>query len=110
MQYKFFTLPDNFLHIQIIRYSGDIVIVGSKVGSKGELFLTKDIRDLLGLKPGDTILLEIKNNELIIRRIFDLLELLEKPLLGYPETPEEIERDLEDFFDIQLHKSDDNNE
>jgi AbrB family looped-hinge helix DNA binding protein len=96
--------------MQIIRYSGDIVIVESKVGSKGELFLTKDIRDLLGLKPGDTIFLEIKNNELVVRRIFDLLELLEKPLLGNPESPEEIEHDLEEFFDIQLHKSDDNNE
>jgi len=86
------------------------MIVESKVGSKGELFLTKDIRDLLGLKPGDTIFLEVKNNELIVKRIPDLLELLEKPLLGEPESPEEIERDIETFFDLQYQKSDDDNE
>jgi AbrB family looped-hinge helix DNA binding protein len=96
--------------MRIARYSGDIMIVESKVGSKGELFLTKDIRDLLGLKPGDTIFLEIKNNELTVRRIPDLLELLEKPLLGNPESPEKIEQDLENFFNIQLQKSADDNE
>jgi len=83
------------------------MIVESKVGSKGELFLTKDIRDLLGLKSGDTIFLEVKDNELIVRRVPDLLEILETPSLGEPESPEEIEREIETFFDLQYHKSDD---
>ncbi|TFG04876.1 MAG: AbrB/MazE/SpoVT family DNA-binding domain-containing protein [Promethearchaeota archaeon] len=90
----------------IEKLSGDLMIVESRVGSKGELFLTKEIREKLGLNPGDTIFLEIKNNELIIRRTPDLLELLEAPVLGDPETPEKIEHDLENFLNIQLQKSD----
>jgi len=83
------------------------MIVESKVGSKGELFLTKDIREKLSWNPGDPIFFEVKNNELIIRRIPDLLELLEKPALGNPESPEEIEQELEQIFKFQMNKSDD---
>ncbi|MHA1130679.1 MAG: hypothetical protein ACTSQI_04410 [Candidatus Helarchaeota archaeon] len=45
----------------------------------------------------DTLFLEVKNDELIVRWIADLLDLLEKPLLGEPETPEQIEQDLENY-------------
>ncbi len=41
------------------------MIVESKVGSKGELFLTKDIRDSLGMKPGDTIFFETRTMSLL---------------------------------------------
>ncbi|MHA1650645.1 MAG: AbrB/MazE/SpoVT family DNA-binding domain-containing protein [Candidatus Helarchaeota archaeon] len=81
----------------------DNMIVESKVGSKGELFLTKNIRKALGWKPGDTIFFEVRENELIVQRVPDLLELLEKPLLREPESPDEIEKELEQFFTIQLH-------
>ena len=83
------------------------MIVESKVGSKGELFLTKDIREKLGWKPGDPIFFEVKNKELIIRCIPDLLELLERPSLGKPESPEEIEQELEQILNFQIRKSDD---
>lgn len=83
------------------------MIVESKVGSKGELFLTKDLREKLGWKAGDPIFFEIQNQTLIIRRIPDLLELLEAPPLGKPESPEEIEQELEQIFKFQMQKSDD---
>jgi len=81
----------------------DNMIVESKVGSKGELFLTKDIQEALGWKLGDAIFSEVRDNELIVRHIPNLLELLEKPPLGEPESPDEIEKELEQFFTIQLH-------
>ncbi|MBD3188364.1 hypothetical protein GF325_16130 [Candidatus Bathyarchaeota archaeon] len=81
------------------------MIVESKVGSKGELFLTKEIREKLGLKPGDKIYFEVKNEKLQVWRIPDLLEILELPSIGKPETPEEIEKDLEQFFKAQEMES-----
>ncbi len=81
------------------------MIVESKVGSKGELFLTKEIRDTLKLKAGDKVFFEVQDNILIVRRVPDLLEVLEEPTLGIPETPDEIERDLEQFFKTQQMES-----
>jgi len=86
------------------------MIIESKVGSKGELFLTKVIRKKLGWKPGDVIFFEIKGDKLIVQKVPDLLEFLKQPPIGEPETPEEIENDLENFFSIQLRKSVENNE
>lgn len=77
------------------------MIVESKVGSKGELFLTKNIRNILGLHPGDKIFFEIKDEILIVRRVPDLLELLEEPSLSKPETPSQIEQDIEEFYKNQ---------
>ncbi|MHA1916766.1 MAG: hypothetical protein ACTSUV_00415 [Candidatus Ranarchaeia archaeon] len=70
------------------------MLIETKVGSKGELFLSKKNQKLLGYKPGDRIFLEIKKGVLTIRKASDLLDLLEKPTLGKPETPEKIEDEL----------------
>lgn len=86
------------------------MIIESKVGSKGELFLTKEIRKKLGLKPGDIIFFEIKEDKLIVHKVPDLLEFLKEPPIGEPETPEEIEKDLENYFSTQLKKSVENDE
>ena len=65
-----------------------------KVGSKGELFLPKSLRENLGLKPGDKLYLELKNDTIIIKKIPDLLELLNLPPISKPMTPEEIDKEL----------------
>lgn len=79
--------------------------IESRVGSKGELFPPKAIRDSLGLKPGDRIFFEIRGGVLIVRRVPDVLELLKRPPLGPPEKPEEIDADIEDFYRDQFSKS-----
>ncbi len=76
-----------------------------KVGSKGELFLPKNLRHLLGLNPGDKVFLEIQKDTILIRKIPDLLELLELPPLSKPLTPEEIEIELEKEQKRQLKYS-----
>lgn len=50
-----------------------------KIGSKGEIFPPKELREKLGLEPGQPILLYIHNDQLIIRKIHSLEELLESP-------------------------------
>nr|MDO8119349.1 AbrB/MazE/SpoVT family DNA-binding domain-containing protein [Candidatus Sigynarchaeota archaeon] len=77
------------------------MIVESRVGSKGELFLTKELRERMQVKPGDKVIFEMRDETLIVRRIPDLLELLDEPSIGNAESPEEIEQDIEHFFKMQ---------
>jgi bifunctional DNA-binding transcriptional regulator/antitoxin component of YhaV-PrlF toxin-antitoxin module len=50
-----------------------------KVGSKGELFPPKEIREQINLKAGQTITYRIVNGRLIVERILTPEEILEKP-------------------------------
>ncbi|HKZ43153.1 MAG TPA: AbrB/MazE/SpoVT family DNA-binding domain-containing protein, partial [Candidatus Hodarchaeales archaeon] len=75
------------------------------VGSKGELFLPKSLRARLGFNPGDRLHLEIHEDYLKIFKAPDLLELLDLPPLSLPQSPEEIERDMEEFQAEQIRYS-----
>jgi len=75
------------------------------VGSKGEIYPPKKAREMLGLKPGDRILLTVrKGAELSIRRIPKLEELLERPPMVSKEY-EELERELEEMHAKQAKLS-----
>ena len=50
-----------------------------KIGSKGEIFPPKDIRDKLGLEPDQPIIMYVHNDQLIIRKVYSLKELLKTP-------------------------------
>ncbi|MGQ4915472.1 MAG: AbrB/MazE/SpoVT family DNA-binding domain-containing protein [Candidatus Asgardarchaeia archaeon] len=50
--------------------------INTFIGSKGEIYLPKRIRDLLGLKPKDRITIRIKNGQIIITPIKDFESLL----------------------------------
>ncbi len=52
--------------------------VEGKVGSKGELFVPKKIREKLGLKPGKKVIFSVKKDKLIVEPIKSIEELLEK--------------------------------
>lgn len=43
------------------------MIIKRKVGPKGQVVIPKDIRDLLNIKPGSEILIELNGNEIIMR-------------------------------------------
>ena len=51
----------------------------SRVGSKGELFLPKEIREKLGLKPDTKVIYKIENGRLIVEPVPSLEELLSEP-------------------------------
>ena len=50
-----------------------------KVGSKGEIFPPKEIRQKLGLTPNQPILLTVHEDKLIIRKIHSLENILSTP-------------------------------
>ncbi len=50
-----------------------------KIGSKGEIFPPKDIRETLGLTPGQPIIMYVHNDKLIIRKIHSIEDILKEP-------------------------------
>jgi len=50
-----------------------------KIGSKGEIFPPKEIRERLGLKPNQPIIMSIHQDKLIIRKLYSLEEILKTP-------------------------------
>ena len=55
-----------------------IETVESRVGSKGELFPPKEIREKLGLKPNTKILYRISGGKLVVEPVPDLEDLMSR--------------------------------
>lgn len=53
-------------------------IIG-RVGSKGELFIPKEIRERLKLKPGMRVIFKIKNGTLVVEPIPSIEDILKEP-------------------------------
>ncbi|MGQ4874011.1 MAG: AbrB/MazE/SpoVT family DNA-binding domain-containing protein [Promethearchaeia archaeon] len=51
----------------------------SKVGSKGEIFPPKEIRQQLGLNPNQPIIMDVQGDKLIIRKLHSIEEILSTP-------------------------------
>lgn len=54
------------------------MIAEGKVGSKGELFIPKKIREKLGLKPGKKVKYKIEEERLIVEPIESIEDILKK--------------------------------
>lgn len=50
-----------------------------KIGSKGEIFPPKKIRERLGFEPNQPILLYIHQDQLIVRKLHSIEEILNTP-------------------------------
>ena len=50
-----------------------------KIGSKGEIFPPKEIREKLGLVPNQTIILTVQQDKLIIRKLYSIEDILKTP-------------------------------
>jgi len=50
-----------------------------KIGSKGEIFIPKEIREKLSLKPNQSILMTVHQDKLIIRKLHSIKEILKTP-------------------------------
>jgi bifunctional DNA-binding transcriptional regulator/antitoxin component of YhaV-PrlF toxin-antitoxin module len=70
------------------------------VGKKGEILPKKALREASGIKPGDEVLIEAHQGELIIKKIYSVEEALAMPTIA-TGTPETIEREIEEEMEIQ---------
>jgi AbrB family looped-hinge helix DNA binding protein len=55
-----------------------VVSIRLKVGPKGQIVIPKVFREAYGIKEGGEVIVEPKENELVIKRAPDIEELLEK--------------------------------
>jgi AbrB family looped-hinge helix DNA binding protein len=69
----------------------------TKVGSKGEIFPPKEIREKLGLLPGTELDLEVKDSKLIIKPIPTINDMLKRP--------SKVEISLEQFHKLRRNLS-----
>ena len=50
-----------------------------KIGSKGEIFPPKEVRELLGFNKDQSIIMKVYSNRIIVQKIDSLEEILSKP-------------------------------
>jgi len=79
--------------------------ITKKVGQKGQLVIPKVVRDFLGIKPGDIIVIEIREKEVLIkpgvdpeRFIDDFCSLTQRKLKKKVDLEKLLEEEVEDRF------------
>lgn len=72
-------------------------MIESRVGSKGELFPPKEIREKLGLRPHSRVIYRVDDGRLVVERVPSIEEVLTEP--------PSIEMTLEEFHDLRRELS-----
>jgi len=75
------------------------------VGKKGEILPKKFLREVSGIKPGDEVLIEAHEGQILIKKIYSVDELLEMQIIA-EGTAEEIEKEIEEEAKKQQELSD----
>jgi AbrB family looped-hinge helix DNA binding protein len=57
-----------------------------KVGAKGQVVLPKELRDDLGIKPGDEVVFDKRDEEIVVRRAKTKRELLDELVGSLPPS------------------------
>ena len=70
------------------------------VGKKGEILPKKPLREISGINPGDQVIIEAHQGELIIKKIYSVEEALAMPTIA-TGTPDNIESDIEKERKVQ---------
>ena len=72
-----------------------------KVGSKGEILPKKKLREISGIKPGDTVMIEAIQGELRIKKILTIEEAFSLPIIS-KGTPDQIEKEINEEIRKQM--------
>lgn len=68
-----------------------------KIGSKGEIFPPKEVRENLGLTKDQKIIMKVYPNRLVVQRIDSLEEILSKP--AEAKISYQVLKDMKSKFD-----------
>ncbi len=79
--------------------------ITKKLGQKGQLVIPKVVRDFLGIKPGDVVVIEIREKEVLIkpgvdpeRFIDDFCSLTQRKLKKKVDLEKLLEEEVEERF------------
>ena len=75
------------------------IVARGYVGKKGEIYIGKKARELLGVKPGDELIVYTRDNELVIRKAPKLEDILRKKPLATISV-----REIEEISDEEQRK------
>ena len=73
------------------------MIIKRKIGPKGQIVLPKDVRDILGVHPGDQIIMDVNDDRVIIQPKIDA----ENFLTQFLSVPKKLDHkvDIEKLLD-----------
>jgi bifunctional DNA-binding transcriptional regulator/antitoxin component of YhaV-PrlF toxin-antitoxin module len=63
------------------------------IGTKGEILPKKSLREKMGINPGDKVYIEVSPGKMIIRKIFTVEELFNRPIIAHV-TPEQFDLEM----------------
>jgi bifunctional DNA-binding transcriptional regulator/antitoxin component of YhaV-PrlF toxin-antitoxin module len=72
-----------------------------KIGSKGEIFPPKEIRDFLGFSVDQSVILSVVQNKLIVRKVLSYQEILDRP--AKVKISKQAWKQLKEEFEEELH-------
>ena len=79
-----------------------------KLGQKGQLVIPKVVREFLGIKPGDEVVIEVREKEVLIKRgvdperfVEDFCSLTGRKLTKKVDLEKLLEREVEERFALR---------
>lgn len=82
--------------------------IRKKIGQKGQLVIPKVVREFLGVKPGDVVVMEVREKEVLIkpgvdpkRFVEDFCSLTEKKLVKRIDLERLLEEEVEERFALR---------
>ena len=82
--------------------------IRKKLGQKGQLVIPKVVREFLGIKPGDVVVIEVREKEVLIkpgvdpeRFVEDFCSLTEKKLKKKIDLEKLLEAEVEERFALR---------
>jgi len=79
-----------------------------KIGQKGQLVIPKVVREFLGIKPGDVVVMEVGEKEVLIKRgvdperfVEDFCSLTERKLMKRVDLKRLLEEEVEERFALR---------
>ena len=82
--------------------------IRKKLGQKGQLVIPKVVREFLGIKPGDVVVIEVREKEVLIKRgvdperfVEDFCSLTERKLMKKVDLEKLLEEEVEERFALR---------
>lgn len=77
-------------------------MITRKVGPKGQVVIPSDIREMLGIRPGEYVIVEVDDGNVIIKRKEESIADHMSQLVGEEKKEDMDEIDLDQYYESQI--------